>query len=68
MTVSLPGHLLTFHIYLMWNKLTTYEYILQQHAHEEAKEADKQLDPCLSQVRKRTYFQLTLAIHTLVFR
>ncbi|XP_048815038.1 palmitoyltransferase ZDHHC1 isoform X2 [Lagopus muta] len=49
-TVSLLGHLLTFHIYLMWNKLTTYEYILQQRAQQEAKEADKQPDPCPSQV------------------
>ncbi|XP_072202490.1 palmitoyltransferase ZDHHC1 isoform X1 [Excalfactoria chinensis] len=49
-TVGLLGHLLTFHIYLMWNKLTTYEYILQQRAQQEAKEADKQPDPCPSQV------------------
>ncbi|NXJ09065.1 ZDHC1 palmitoyltransferase, partial [Odontophorus gujanensis] len=49
-TVSLLGHLLTFHIYLRWNKLTTYEYILQQRAQQEAKEADKQPDPCPSQV------------------
>ncbi|OXB57250.1 hypothetical protein ASZ78_016425, partial [Callipepla squamata] len=49
-TVSLLGHLLTFHIYLRWNRLTTYEYILQQRAQQEAKEADKQPDPCPSQV------------------
>uniref|UniRef100_A0A8C2YB03 Palmitoyltransferase n=1 Tax=Coturnix japonica TaxID=93934 RepID=A0A8C2YB03_COTJA len=49
-TVGLLGHLLIFHIYLMWNKLTTYEYILQQRAQQEAKEADKQPDPCPSQV------------------
>ncbi|NXL83589.1 ZDHC1 palmitoyltransferase, partial [Alectura lathami] len=49
-TVFLLGHLLTFHIYLMWNKLTTYEYILQQRPQQEAKEADKQLEPCPSQV------------------
>ncbi|XP_035399698.1 palmitoyltransferase ZDHHC1 isoform X3 [Cygnus atratus] len=49
-TVFLLGHLLTFHIYLMWNKLTTYEYILQQRPQQEAKEADKQLESCPSQV------------------
>ncbi|NWH50411.1 ZDHC1 palmitoyltransferase, partial [Fregata magnificens] len=51
MTVILLGHLLTFHIYLMWNKLTTYEYILQQRPQQEAKEVDKQLESCPSQVR-----------------
>ncbi|NXY83548.1 ZDHC1 palmitoyltransferase, partial [Alcedo cyanopectus] len=59
MTVILLGHLLTFHIYLMWNKLTTYEYILQQRPQQEGKEAaDKPLESCPSQV--------TLAIQTLV--
>ncbi|KAF1592753.1 putative palmitoyltransferase ZDHHC1, partial [Eudyptes moseleyi] len=51
MTVILLGHLLTFHIYLMWNKLTTYEYILQQRPQQEVKEVDKQLESCPSQVR-----------------
>ncbi|XP_050759712.1 palmitoyltransferase ZDHHC1 [Gymnogyps californianus] len=51
MTVILLGHLLTFHIYLMWNKLTTYEYILQQRPQQEAKEVDKELESCPSQVR-----------------
>ncbi|NXG36739.1 ZDHC1 palmitoyltransferase, partial [Dromaius novaehollandiae] len=60
MTVFLLGHLLTFHIYLMWNKLTTYEYILQQRPQQEVKEVDKQLESCPSQV--------TLAIQTLIFR
>ncbi|NXT49445.1 ZDHC1 palmitoyltransferase, partial [Pluvianellus socialis] len=51
MTVILLGHLLTFHIYLMWNKLTTYEYILQQRPQQETKELDKQQEFCPSQVR-----------------
>ncbi|NXN69351.1 ZDHC1 palmitoyltransferase, partial [Himantopus himantopus] len=51
MTVILLGHLLTFHIYLMWNKLTTYEYILQQRPQQETKEVDKQQESCPSQVR-----------------
>ncbi|NWQ89346.1 ZDHC1 palmitoyltransferase, partial [Burhinus bistriatus] len=51
MTVILLGHLLTFHIYLMWNKLTTYEYILQQRPQPETKEVDKQQESCPSQVR-----------------
>ncbi|KFQ37916.1 putative palmitoyltransferase ZDHHC1, partial [Mesitornis unicolor] len=60
MTVILLGHLLTFHIYLMWNKLTTYEYILQQRPQQEVKEADKQLESCPSQV--------TLVTQALVFK
>ncbi|KFP60358.1 putative palmitoyltransferase ZDHHC1, partial [Cariama cristata] len=51
MTVILLGHLLTFHVYLVWNKLTTYEYILQQRPQQEAKEVDKQQEPCPSQAR-----------------
>ncbi|NXW47031.1 ZDHC1 palmitoyltransferase, partial [Nyctiprogne leucopyga] len=59
-TVILLGHLLTFHIYLMWNKLTTYEYIVQQRPQQEVKEVgDKQLESSPSQV--------ALAIQTLVF-
>ncbi|XP_028941298.1 probable palmitoyltransferase ZDHHC1, partial [Antrostomus carolinensis] len=50
-TVILLGHLLTFHIYLSWNKLTTYEYIVQQRPQQEVKEVDKQLESCPSQVR-----------------
>ncbi|XP_017679761.1 PREDICTED: probable palmitoyltransferase ZDHHC1 isoform X5 [Lepidothrix coronata] len=50
-TVILLGHLLTFHIYLMWHKLTTYEYILQQRPQQEAEKVDKQQEPCSSQVR-----------------
>ncbi|KGL75564.1 putative palmitoyltransferase ZDHHC1, partial [Tinamus guttatus] len=51
MTVFLLGHLLTFHIYLMWNKLTTYEYILQQRPQLEVKEVDKPLESCPSQLK-----------------
>ncbi|NXU31871.1 ZDHC1 palmitoyltransferase, partial [Thalassarche chlororhynchos] len=61
MTVILLGHLLTFHIYLMWNKLTTYEYILQQRPQQEAKEVDKQLESCPSQVRPNQV--LILSVH-----
>ncbi|XP_029821462.1 probable palmitoyltransferase ZDHHC1 isoform X4 [Manacus vitellinus] len=50
-TVILLGHLLTFHIYLLWHKLTTYEYILQQRPQQEAEKGDKQQEPCSSQVR-----------------
>ncbi|NXD15462.1 ZDHC1 palmitoyltransferase, partial [Nothocercus nigrocapillus] len=51
MTVFLLGHLLTFHIYLIWNKLTTYEYILQQRPQQEVKEVDKPLESCPSQLK-----------------
>ncbi|NXJ39206.1 ZDHC1 palmitoyltransferase, partial [Ciconia maguari] len=62
MTVILLGHLLTFHIYLMWNKLTTYEYILQQRPQQEVKEVDKQLESCPSQVRPSQVL-VVLAVH-----
>ncbi|NXV24284.1 ZDHC1 palmitoyltransferase, partial [Cepphus grylle] len=51
MTVILLGHLLIFHIYLMWNKLTTYEYIQQRRPQQEMKEVDKQQEFCPSEVR-----------------
>ncbi|NXA07721.1 ZDHC1 palmitoyltransferase, partial [Sapayoa aenigma] len=50
-TVILLGHLLTFHIYLLWHKLTTYEYILQQRPQQEAEKLDKHQESCSSQVR-----------------
>ncbi|KFQ57006.1 putative palmitoyltransferase ZDHHC1, partial [Pelecanus crispus] len=62
MTVILLGHLLTFHIYLMWNKLTTYEYILQQRPQQEVKEVDKQLESCPSQVRPSQVL-IVLSVH-----
>ncbi|NWZ52196.1 ZDHC1 palmitoyltransferase, partial [Haliaeetus albicilla] len=62
MTVILLGHLLTFHIYLMWNKLTTYEYILQQRPQQEAKGVDKQLESCPSQVRPSQVL-IELSVH-----
>ncbi|NXK09849.1 ZDHC1 palmitoyltransferase, partial [Herpetotheres cachinnans] len=61
MTVILLGHLLTFHIYLMWNKLTTYEYILQQRPQREAEDGDKQQESCPSQVRSSQVLVLSWA-------
>ncbi|NWR09493.1 ZDHC1 palmitoyltransferase, partial [Paradoxornis webbianus] len=40
-TMILLGHLLTFHIYLLWHKLTTYEYILQQRPQQQPDKVDK---------------------------
>ncbi|NXP38332.1 ZDHC1 palmitoyltransferase, partial [Leiothrix lutea] len=40
-TMVLLGHLLTFHIYLLWHKLTTYEYILQQRPQQQPDKVDK---------------------------
>ncbi|XP_060767741.1 palmitoyltransferase ZDHHC1 [Neoarius graeffei] len=37
----LLGHLLCFHIYLMWNKLSTYEYIVRQRHRHEALDTNK---------------------------
>ncbi|KFO71397.1 putative palmitoyltransferase ZDHHC1, partial [Cuculus canorus] len=61
-TVILLGHLLTFHIYLMRNKLTTYEYILQQRSQQEAKEVDKHQDSCPTQVRP-SQLLIVLSVH-----
>ncbi|XP_020845008.1 palmitoyltransferase ZDHHC1 isoform X3 [Phascolarctos cinereus] len=43
LSVVLLGHLLCFHIYLIWHKLTTYEYIVQQRPPKEVKETQKEL-------------------------
>ncbi|NWU10425.1 ZDHC1 palmitoyltransferase, partial [Cephalopterus ornatus] len=61
-TVILLGHLLTFHIYLLWHKLTTYEYILQQRPQQEAEKVDKQQESCSSQVRPSQVLVL-LSVH-----
>ncbi|KAG1943118.1 palmitoyltransferase ZDHHC1 [Pimephales promelas] len=41
LSALLLGHLLCFHIYLMWNKLSTYEYIVRQRHRQEAKDSRK---------------------------
>ncbi|KAH0619556.1 hypothetical protein JD844_000275 [Phrynosoma platyrhinos] len=51
LTLFLLGHLLIFHIYLMWHRMTTYEYIVQQRPPQEMKDPDKQLESCPPQVR-----------------
>ncbi|NWS41281.1 ZDHC1 palmitoyltransferase, partial [Probosciger aterrimus] len=53
MTVVLLGHLLIFHIYLMRNKLTTYEYILQHRFRQDVKEVENQ--------QESGSYQITLA-------
>ncbi|NXO99486.1 ZDHC1 palmitoyltransferase, partial [Certhia brachydactyla] len=45
-TLILLGHLLTFHIYLLWHKLTTYEYILQQRPQQQPDKVDKKQESC----------------------
>ncbi|NWV67370.1 ZDHC1 palmitoyltransferase, partial [Malurus elegans] len=50
-TMILLGHLLTFHIYLLWHKLTTYEYILQQRPQQGPDKAGKKQESASSQVR-----------------
>ncbi|NWX57393.1 ZDHC1 palmitoyltransferase, partial [Promerops cafer] len=50
-TMILLGHLLTFHIYLLWHKLTTYEYILQQRPQQQPDKVDKKQESCSSRVR-----------------
>ncbi|NXJ17308.1 ZDHC1 palmitoyltransferase, partial [Dicrurus megarhynchus] len=52
-TMILLGHLLTFHIYLLWHKLSTYEYILQQRPQQQPDKVDKKQESCSSQVRPR---------------
>lgn len=38
LSALLLGHLLCFHIYLMWNRLSTYEYIVRQRHRQESKD------------------------------
>ncbi|NXK87190.1 ZDHC1 palmitoyltransferase, partial [Formicarius rufipectus] len=61
-TVILLGHLLTFHIYLLWHRLTTYEYILQQRPQQEAEKVVRQQESRPSQVRPSQVFIL-LSVH-----
>ncbi|XP_068169693.1 palmitoyltransferase ZDHHC1 [Antennarius striatus] len=37
----LLSHLLCFHVYLMWNRLTTYEYIVHQRHRQDARDSRK---------------------------
>lgn len=43
LSALLLGHLLCFHMYLMWNRLSTYEYIVRQRHRQEAADPNK---PC----------------------
>ncbi|XP_058384015.1 palmitoyltransferase ZDHHC1 isoform X4 [Diceros bicornis minor] len=51
LSTALLGHLLCFHIYLMWHKLTTYEYIVQHRPPQEAKGAHRELKSCPPKMR-----------------
>ncbi|XP_023564989.1 probable palmitoyltransferase ZDHHC1 isoform X3 [Octodon degus] len=51
LSTALLGHLLCFHIYLMWHKLTTYEYIVQHRPPQEAKGAQRELESCPTKMR-----------------
>ncbi|KAM4017886.1 palmitoyltransferase ZDHHC1 isoform 1-T2 [Anomaloglossus baeobatrachus] len=44
-TILLIGQLLCFHIYLLWNKLSTYEYIMHQRQRQEMKSHCRDLEP-----------------------
>ncbi|XP_021086428.1 palmitoyltransferase ZDHHC1 isoform X4 [Mesocricetus auratus] len=46
LSTALLGHLFCFHMYLIWHKLTTYEYIVQHRPAQEAKETHKELESC----------------------
>ncbi|XP_069822025.1 palmitoyltransferase ZDHHC1 [Dendropsophus ebraccatus] len=43
-TILLIGQLLCFHIYLLWNKLSTYEYIMHQRQKQEMKSSSIEPD------------------------
>ncbi|KAG9468981.1 hypothetical protein GDO78_021481 [Eleutherodactylus coqui] len=43
-TILLIGQLLCFHIYLLWNKLSTYEYIMHQRQRQEMKSNSRELE------------------------
>ncbi|XP_030651258.1 probable palmitoyltransferase ZDHHC1 isoform X5 [Nomascus leucogenys] len=51
LSTALLGHLLCFHIYLMWHKLTTYEYIVQHRPPQEAKGVHRELESCPPKMR-----------------
>ncbi|XP_014643958.1 PREDICTED: probable palmitoyltransferase ZDHHC1 isoform X1 [Ceratotherium simum simum] len=51
LSTALLGHLLCFHIYLMWHKLTTYEYIVRHRPPQEAKGAHRELKSCPPKMR-----------------
>ncbi|XP_010345083.2 palmitoyltransferase ZDHHC1 isoform X2 [Saimiri boliviensis] len=51
LSTALLGHLLCFHIYLMWHKLTTYEYIVQHRPPQEAKGDHRELELCPPKMR-----------------
>eukprot|EP00070_Physeter_catodon_P026410 XP_028333304.1 probable palmitoyltransferase ZDHHC1 isoform X8 [Physeter catodon] len=51
LSTALLGHLLCFHIYLMWHKLTTYEYIVQHRPPQETKGAHRELESCPPRMR-----------------
>lgn len=46
LSTALLGRLLCFHIYLMWHKLTTYEYVMQHCPPQEAKGTHRELESC----------------------
>ncbi|XP_058530313.1 palmitoyltransferase ZDHHC1 isoform X3 [Ochotona princeps] len=51
LSTALLGHLLCFHIYLMWHKLTTYEYIVRHRPPQESQEAHRELELCPPKMR-----------------
>ncbi|XP_053459901.1 palmitoyltransferase ZDHHC1 isoform X2 [Nycticebus coucang] len=51
LSTALLGHLLCFHIYLIWHKLTTYEYIVRHRPPQEAKGAHRELESCPPKMR-----------------
>ncbi|XP_012586205.1 PREDICTED: probable palmitoyltransferase ZDHHC1 isoform X2 [Condylura cristata] len=51
LSTALLGHLLCFHIYLMWHKLTTYEYIVRHRPPQEAKGTHRELESCPPKMR-----------------
>ncbi|NXK81362.1 ZDHC1 palmitoyltransferase, partial [Amazona guildingii] len=62
MTVVLLGHLLIFHIYLMRNKLTTYEYILQHRFRQDVEEVENQQESGSYQMRSSQVF-VVVSVH-----
>ncbi|XP_067104775.1 palmitoyltransferase ZDHHC1 isoform X2 [Osmerus mordax] len=54
----LLGHLLCFHIYLMWNRLSTFEYIVRQRHRQEARDTRKDTEagpPKLNLIKDVSY-------------
>uniref|UniRef100_A0A8B9K573 Palmitoyltransferase n=1 Tax=Astyanax mexicanus TaxID=7994 RepID=A0A8B9K573_ASTMX len=60
----LLGHLLCFHIYLMWNRLSTYDYIIRQRHRQESRDTNKGPSGNDISVPKMNLIKVNMHTHT----